>query len=119
MNSLVVVMALVGIAAEETIPLDRIWALGMPGTKDLRSLNEKSKENPLLTGIEMALRVVPPVGKKAKPVFVVSGTGAEALKEAHGVIVDDKPTAQTFPIGSNVSIVFFRIALTITCVSKM
>jgi hypothetical protein len=94
-------------ADAQEISLKSIWALDMPGTKDLRSPSPESKVNQLVEGMGNVLRDVPREGKTAKPAFAVSGTGEVALAAAHDVIVNGKPIEESFPLGSEVSIVFF------------
>ena len=73
------------------IPLNRIWALEMPGTLNIAELepdkNPRSAHGPLLREIRRSLAPLRE-GEEAKPEFAVLGTGADALREAHAVIVD-------------------------------
>jgi hypothetical protein len=94
-----------------TIPLDQIWAYDMPGTRDTGQLepNKPAKlgSGPLVGEILRALAVTPAEGKEARPGFAVLGTGLEAIREAHAVLVDNSKPRQAFPTGGEVSVVFF------------
>ncbi|MEX2309626.1 MAG: hypothetical protein WD738_18790 [Pirellulales bacterium] len=86
-----------------TIPLDRIWAREMPGTRDIEKLDPK---RPLVYEIRRAIGF-PPKDKEAQPAFAVLGTGLDALREAHAVFVEKKKPRDRFPAASEVSVVFF------------
>lgn len=93
------------------IPLDQIWALQMPGTRDIGELEAdkppKSMYGPLVEKIRRALDTAREEGKDAKAAFAVLGTGLDALREAHAVLVQEKKPRETFPSGSEISVVFF------------
>jgi hypothetical protein len=86
-----------------TIPLDQIWANDMPGTRNIGKLDPN---RPLAYEIRKAIGF-PPNDKEADPGFAVSGTGLDALREAHAVLVKKTPLRDTLPANSEVSIVFF------------
>jgi hypothetical protein len=93
------------------IPLDKIWAWQMPGTLDVATL-EKDKPpsfayGPLVRDILRVLGDAPEEGKPAREAFAVQGTGLDALREAHAVLVQKKKPQNTFPAGSEISVVFF------------
>lgn len=93
------------------IGLDQIWAYGMPGTRDIGKLEPNKipnyKYGPLVGEILHSLRNAPAKDQDTKPGFAVLGTGMQALREAHTVLVRDKRPRDTFPAGSEVSLVFF------------
>jgi hypothetical protein len=115
------------------IPLDQIWALHMPGTKNILELDPDGDYNSLtllppdeivqrwngslLRQITEALSTDtagsdwPKEGQSAKPGFAVIGTGVDALREAIDVMVKHKPVRDSFPKGLPVSLVFFSYAV--------
>jgi hypothetical protein len=86
-----------------TIPLDQIWANDMPGTRDIDKLDPK---RPLAYEIRRAIGF-PTRDKEADPSFAVSGTGLEALRQAHAVLVKGKQRHATLPADRDVTLVFF------------
>jgi hypothetical protein len=93
------------------IPLRDIWAYRMPGTREIGKLE---KDRPpqwnygrLIRDIRNVLGTARPKGKDAGTAFAVSGTGIDALREAHAVLVEEKKPRDKFPAGNDVSIVFF------------
>ncbi len=91
-----------------TIPLDQIWAYQMPGTKDIREL--EPERGAIVGDIGRSLYRVPPRGDKAEAGFAVLGTGLEALRGVRAVMVEGKEPSKSFPVGSEVSVVFFSHA---------
>ncbi len=103
------------------VPLKDIWAFRMPGTRDIRLLEPllvsgKFRELSVIEGqellrqslvrqIQRSLNDRPANGPK--PSFVVQGSGAKALREAHSVLVAGKKPQQSFLAGSELSLVFF------------
>jgi hypothetical protein len=103
------------------IPLKDIWALDMPGTTDIRTLEPDSfgdvlkgkssaeqvrlQESSVLSKILVALR------KSNQPqldsAFAVRGTGLEALKNAHSRLTKSEKPPKSFSPQDDVSIVFF------------
>lgn len=82
------------------IPLDQIWAFGMPGTHPIEA-SQLTKE------IRSALANRPPKGGQAQVGFAVAGVGLQALRNAHKVLVKDEMPQATFPPGKKISLVFF------------
>ncbi len=93
------------------IPLSEIWAYNMPGTRDIRELQADkipvSGDGPLVEQIRRSLSKDRPKGKAAGKGFAVLGTGLEALREAHTVLVEGRKPRNSFPGGSKISLVFF------------
>lgn len=101
------------------IPLDQIWALDMPGTKDIRTLENQEKFKGMLmadiiksslvenTKSMLSSRHLPRAGESAGPGFVVLGKGLEALKEANAILNKKKDQEKTFPVNQELSLVFF------------
>jgi hypothetical protein len=101
------------------IPLDDIWALDMPGTKDIRDLENRAMfrgmkvadivKNSLVENTRSVLdsRHRPPRGQSAGPGFVVAGIGLDALKEANAVLAKKKERPKTLPAGEELTLVFF------------
>ncbi len=90
------------------IPLDQIWALDMPGTRDVRSL--KPKEVTWSIGSQIGWGNSSSSGSKKKiagPGFAARGTGMEALIAAHAELPEGQKPPDTFPFGSKLSVVFF------------
>jgi hypothetical protein len=107
----------------KTIPLEKIWAYEMPGTKDVRHLEHKVGvhdpgfrefwEHSLVRQIVSFLSSsTPEEGKKAGPAFVVVGIGKDALKAAHEVLMDKKKNktrpSQPLPKDKELSLVFYH-----------
>ncbi len=94
-----------------TIPLDQIWAYKMPGTRDVAELepdnHPQSEHGALVAQIRSSLSQTPPTGKSARTGFAVFGTGLEALRDAHAVLVKNEKPRQSFPADSEISVVFF------------
>jgi len=91
------------------IPLDQIWAYGMPGTRDVRTLVDMKQVTQSL-----GMRVGGPPSfishkgeKIAGPGFAVLGTGMEALLATHAELPEGEKYPDTFPFGSEISVVFF------------
>ncbi|HEX4412469.1 MAG TPA: hypothetical protein VH107_02500, partial [Lacipirellulaceae bacterium] len=111
----------------QEIPLKDVWAYRMPGTRNMKNLEpnaygqnvcqlamdeqdkrEKESLNFQIIRCLSSENVNRP--KPARPGFVVLGTDADALREAHGVLVDDHKAEHSFPAGSKLSLVFFAKA---------
>jgi hypothetical protein len=101
------------------IPLKEVWALNMPGTQDVNKLdvrldrpnlsNQELRKRSLVVGISWATRDRK-AGQSPGPGFVVSGNGAEALRNAHAVITNaekKKKPDQIAPPDTELSIVFY------------
>lgn len=98
--------------AEEAveIPLDQIWALNMPSTKDVRELESRQDRDLRKTTtsrIRSKLMRRYEEGVKAGPCFLVIGEGKEALLNAAKVIVDGAPTTEKQPTDKKLSLVFY------------
>jgi hypothetical protein len=110
------------------IPLDEIWAYEMPGTRDIQELDrDLSAENPetdtstesgsqrdsLWTSIANSLSADMPgsdwprEGQLARPGFAVVGTGREALRRTHAVLVNGEKPAESFELDTEISLAFF------------
>ena len=90
------------------IPLDEIWALDMPGTRDAKELDGSLvREIGDSTLCNLETGVV--IGLKTRTAFAVLGTGVDALRAAHAVFTDKNKPRKTFPEESNVSVVFYSI----------
>jgi hypothetical protein len=106
---------------KETIPLNKIWALDMPGTTDIRKLEPncfgevlkgktsaeqvRLQENSLLSQCQRALRNRN--DKQTESAFAVRGTGLEALKNARSRLAKTEKPPKSFSPQDAVSIVFF------------
>ncbi len=100
------------------IPLDQIWAYKMPGTRPMNAFLQRgvyvTPEGSLLGEIRRALVQEPVKGtsrpiqwKDAKPGFAVLGTGMDALREAHAVLVKKQEPRKSFPVDTEITLVFF------------
>jgi len=101
------------------IPLDQIWALDMPGTRDVRDLEpDFSKQR--LSNKEMIHRSMieqirrahnanhwPKGNENAGPGFVVEGIDLESLTQARDVFLEKQKRYETFPAGTDFTIVFY------------
>ena len=107
---------------KKEIPLKDIWAYEMPGTRDVRELEPdkfgqsirklSSAEQIGIIGKSLTTRVLSSLehikpGQSARQAFVVTGTGADALREAAEVLSGKKKPQSSFPANSSVSVVFF------------
>jgi len=107
----------------EKIPLDQIWALEMPGTKNVRQLQEvplglsrvERHRRSLVAQIRRALRPgnMALVGKSPGPILVVKGTGLEALKETARLLKEmnelknEKEPELIQPLDTELTLVFY------------
>ncbi len=88
------------------IPLDQIWALDMPGTREVKELSGslvREIGDSTLGNLETGFVI----GLKTRAAFAVLGTGVDALRAAHAVFMDKNKPRKTFPEESNVSVVFY------------
>jgi hypothetical protein len=112
-----------------TIPLDQIWANHMPGTRDIYSLEPdifstdassrpaeeraRRSDESLLNQIGSRLQPSPVVNPgpvkipKPRPAFAVLGDGRKALEAANSVLIQERESQESFPAGSELSLVFF------------
>lgn len=99
-------LTLFGVVGHENdsveIPLDQIWALEMPGTKDVRILAADDSAK-----VRRVLMRRAAEHKKAGPCFLVMGQGKEALSNAAKVIVEGKSPVKTLPADKDSSLVFY------------
>jgi len=116
-----VLLMLAAVVAEPrtvSVPLKQIWAHEIPGTKSAFDLepklapglsNQELKKQSTVVRINRALAgwlQGPPKREKVGPGFAVAGSGLNALKNAHGVLVEKKRIV-AFPGDSEMSLVFF------------
>ncbi len=66
-----------------------------------------AEEGELVKELRRALEMPLPPDEKASPGFCVEGTGLEALRNAHAVLVLGQQPKNSFPAGSEISIFFF------------
>ena len=95
-----------------TIPLDTIWSSGMPGTRAIDGLETdpsigKAYVGKVINSLENIGRVSKLKRENAKPGFAVEGSGAVALLNAQLVLVTGNQPRQSFPAGTDISLVFF------------
>jgi hypothetical protein len=96
----------------QVIPLDRIWALNMPGTKavgELDSVQEPSGvvRHPSIREISRMLSSRTASNEKAGTTFIVAGSDARALQNAQAVFTDTRERATDFPSKKDLSLVFY------------
>jgi len=91
------------------IPLEEIWAYNMPGTRDVLTLDrDQVPQRPLGIRVGGPPSFISDKGKKiAGPGFVVIGTGMEAWLATHAKLPEGQKYPETFPFGSELSVVFF------------
>lgn len=101
------------------IPLDTVWALNIPGTKNILELEPKRKRIPPtdeelintspVEQMKQALnhRHSPKKGEKARQSFVVLGTGLDALREARDVLSGEKQRTDSLPTNKELSLIFY------------
>jgi hypothetical protein len=101
-----------------TIPLDRIWAYSMKGTRDILKLEKKQFQltgESLLDAILIALidsEAFVRQGEVAGPGFAVAGRDLAALRGAHAVLVEGKKPQESFSPNDEISLVFFVYGFT-------
>ncbi len=110
--SVVAILSSSACAAEpREIPLKDIWAYRMPGTRDIGKLEKdrppRQEHGRLVGNIRRALGTTLEKGKVAGSAFLVPGTGIDALREAHAVLVEKRKPRVKFAQDGDVSIVFF------------
>lgn len=96
---LIIALPLCGNAIADTpstinIPLGEIWGYSLAGTRHIRELEPDTAPNQELgniaSEIRLALAAIPNKRARARPGFVVPGSGSQALRQAHAVLVSDK-----------------------------
>jgi hypothetical protein len=108
--------------AEEAveIPLSEIWALDMPGTKNVKELEPEHEKLKGMQSSEVIERSLiyntawllnannrPPSGGIAEQGFVVPATGFDALKEANAILSKKASREHILPAGQSLTLVFF------------
>jgi hypothetical protein len=95
------------------IPLDRIWATTMPGTRNIEKLAKQHLKltkddlwNPLIDSF-FDPQWQPKKGKQARRVFAVQGEDLRALREAHAVLTGERKPSGAVPSSEAVTLVFF------------
>jgi hypothetical protein len=102
----------------QVVPLERIWAWDMPGTRDIRELEPEYFERPIQTEAQVKLaersltsQILQPLSKRAdkqpKSAFVVKGVGYDALKNAHAVLAGAKEPTNSLTSHDEATLVFF------------
>lgn len=97
----------------DEISLAKIWALKMPGTRDVRELDPRvSADETLIGKIGRVLTIRTGERAKAGPCFLVRGEGKNALANAAKVLVDGESPldATSIPADEDVSLVFYSYA---------
>ncbi len=100
------------------IPLDTIWAAGMPGTQSVRKLepnpnytqlptSEELIRDSLVARIQHILSDRPIEGEKAGEAFVVVGGGKDALKKAADVLSGKAKPPNLVPTEADLTLVFY------------
>jgi hypothetical protein len=88
------------------IPLSEIWALHMPGMRDVQELEKGKPSNKrMMRDFGKALDLQPKDGV-AKPAFAVVGTGFEALREARDIMLGRRKPPKVLPADKELSVVF-------------
>jgi hypothetical protein len=94
------------------IPLQDIWAYNMPGTRDIRKLDEVETDHgvshPLIKSLIDAISKRYKQDKQADSAFVVEGTGRTALENMVAAFEDDEPPRYV-PDHSENSLVFYSL----------
>ena len=116
--AIVLVVSISSTALGEEISLKSIWALDMPGTRNVRELEPKPEAG--LSADELISRSLveqirwslnpnfwPKDGQKAGKAFVVAGSGLDALREAHGVLADKIERSSAVAADKETTIVFY------------
>lgn len=84
------------------IYLDEIWGCNMPRTLDFRKL-----DGALFGEIGRAIWTFSSTDHDTRAGFAVRGSGVEALRHVHSVLVENKRPQRTFSTDSKVSVFFF------------
>jgi len=93
-----------------TIPLNQVWALGMPGTDPMSILRRDGKylfeEGPLLDDIRKSLTPHPAGHTQERPrCFAVTGSADDCLDKVSDILAGRASPATAFPVGSDVNVV--------------
>jgi hypothetical protein len=103
-----VAVVISSMAWAEEIPLKSIWAWEMPGTRDIRELDEKSRpkdSESLASRIAQLLKHRP--ADTPRPGFAVNGSGIDALNQAHLVLAGEQAEPSSLKAEREVSLIFF------------
>jgi hypothetical protein len=91
------------------IPLKDIWALDMPGTRDINELApRKATEDTAVSRITRKLISCSPKEVAGK-CFIVAGVDAAALSAADEVLCGGRPPLKSVPANKDVTLVFYNI----------
>jgi hypothetical protein len=101
-----------------TIPLDRIWAYNMPGTKSVRELEPQHNYDQLpsqeqllrdssIARIQHALLDRPAEGELAGPAYLVTGTGKQALEKVADIVTKKIEPTQVLSADTDLTAVFY------------
>jgi hypothetical protein len=110
--------------ASETIALDQIWAYEIPGTHDVRELEPQhfgkhvadlsgEQQLKLLHGsrtqqiLDSLVYLREEEKLQAQPGFAVTGSPAEALRQAHDVLANKRKPRHTFSDKEDIYAIFF------------
>lgn len=91
--------------AATEIPLEDIWALDMPGTRDVRELDGSQADDSTVRRIKMSLNV--PAKKDSSLGIAFPGTALDALTAADALLSQKSVPPKAIPAGSEVTILFF------------
>lgn len=101
------------------IPLKKIWALNIPGTRNVRDLDPprqrepQSEEEFIRTSLveqivhSLSRNHWPKEGEKAGQAFVVVGTGVDALRQATRVLAGEAKRKEAVPADKELTLVFY------------
>lgn len=122
-SSFVILFAYQAFASAEEkpieIPLKDIWALDMPGTRNLRDLDPSRKAEPRTVEefirtslVERTVQALdgnnwPKKGHRAGRAFIVRGTDVDALHETYAVLSKEKKRGEFFPANQPLTLVFY------------
>lgn len=114
---LVFVISFSCIAFGGEVPLKDVWAFDMPGTKDIRTLGstedlDASKEPATPAPVQRMLKVLGPQkcakeGEQIGAMFVVEGSGLEALERAEEVLRGKSKPEKAITEGEGATLVFY------------
>jgi hypothetical protein len=96
--------------AAREIPLEKVWAYRMPGTRSMdMPLLDDGKTYATADGkmIAEALAGLKDFGSDVRGGFAVSGTGSAAMIEAHKVLAGGAAPSSSLDRGQRISLVFF------------
>ncbi len=95
-----------------SIPLDRIWAMDMEGTRNLRELEKdptvgNGRVDEIVSALIDISHDLRSKEKLAKQGFAVAGSDAVALRNVHAILVGGKELPRSLPTQSDVTLVLF------------